>query len=272
MSLLPGFRRPQTWRAIEIAAKVRCPACKQVLSVPDGCAVETAKCPKCGQVIRLKPPARQPEPSAAVSPPPPPTATPPPPPPTSRPARPSRPPAHRRPAARPKRRSPWPWLAALGAVAALVAISLATGVFGPGGHAPSSTTQPAGQPSVVAPRPEGQKDHPKGQGETPPTPGQKEQGELVEFRGTLVVVTVGFKDGKSYGLICFRSEKPLPLGADYFGYDPAMHRVPNKYADVPTHTMKGLRGRILGTQRIERTHTSADGSTVLMLKDVEPLF
>ena len=149
MSLLPGFRRPQTWRAIEIAAKVRCPACKQVLSVPDGCAVETAKCPKCGQVIRLKPPARQPEPSAAVSPPPPPTATPPPPPPTSRPARPSRPAAHRRPAARPKRSFPWPWLAALGAVAVLVVIALATGLFSGGAR----TTATGSRPTVHATQP-----------------------------------------------------------------------------------------------------------------------
>ncbi len=117
-----------------MAAKVRCPACKQVLTVPDSFAGQSAKCPKCGQLIRFKPPAPKQAAPPPVAVPPPVAATPPPPPAASRPARPSRPAAQRRPAYRPKRRSPWPWLAALGAVAALVAIALATGLLSGGGE------------------------------------------------------------------------------------------------------------------------------------------
>ena len=75
----------------------------------------------------------------------------------------------------------------------------------------------------------------------------------------------------SFHIAYFASEEALPSSARFFGYDETKYPLPKKYEHVPTSSFRGLRGRIAGTHKLEGTKSSADGSIVLMLRDVEPI-
>ncbi len=103
-----------------------------------------------------------------------------------------------------------------------------------------------------------------------PRPESTVEGGVVEWRGVWLMTCCSISREHTEMISIFRSDKELPGGGYYFGFDDK--ELPKKYGKVSFRTFKGVRGKLAGQKVVKGAGFPPQDLTVRLLTSVEPIF